>query len=136
MALALSVSRRPDTSQMDEFTASVAMWLKLDSEIKRLLIALRERRCLKRHLTERIVAFMRGYGIDDLDTLECRLSCRARQVRTPLPHSLIHERLSSMYAGDPVAARLVTDVVFNRGRVERVSLRRSSGRQVTSSSND
>lgn len=115
---------------MEEFTASVAMWLKLDSEITRLQCALRERRVVKRQLTETILAFMRRFGIDDLDTLECRLSCKVRHVRPPLPRRLIHERLAGIYAADPVAARAVTDVVFDRGdRVERLSLRRCPTRR-------
>lgn len=115
---------RPGAKEMDDFTASVAAWLKLDSEIARLLSALKERRQAKRKLTQSILEFMRGRGIDDLDTLECRLSCRVRQVQTPLPQRVMQERIIGMYAHDPVAARSVSDTVFCRDRVERVSLRR------------
>lgn len=123
-ALALSVLVRPSSPQMEDFTATVALWLKLDAEINRLMLALRERRSIKRRLTETILSFMTGFGIDDLDTLECRLSCRVRQVRAPLPHRLIQERLVSLYSGDSDTAQAVTDAVFSRDRVDRVSLRR------------
>lgn len=126
-SMALSIPRdRPNATQMDDFTAYVSMWLKLDTDISRLQTALRERRAAKRQLTDNILAFMMKFGIDDLDTLECRLSCRVRQVRTPLPQRVIHERLAGIYVNDPVTARSITDTVFNRDRVEKVSLRRSA----------
>lgn len=122
---ALTLAREhPNATQMNDFTAYVATWLKLDTDISRLATALKERRSAKRQLTENILAFMIRFGIDDLDTLECRLSYRVRQVRTPLPHRVIHERLAGIYSNDPVTARSITDTVFNRERVERVSLRR------------
>lgn len=116
---------KPNASDMSDFSSSVSLWLKIDTDMARLQAALRERRAVKRHLTDIILAFMVKFGIDDLDTLECRLSCRTRHVRTSLPHRTIHERLSGIYVNDPVTARSVTDTVFNRERVERVSLRRS-----------
>lgn len=125
MELALP-KERPDASQMEDFKTHVTMWLRLDTDIARLQTALRERRVVKQQLTTQVVAFMIRFGIDDLDTRECRLSCRVRQVRAPLPHRIIHERLVGIYADDPVAARTITDTVFNRDRVERVSLRRRS----------
>lgn len=122
----LALPLRPDASQMDEFRSHVSTWLKLDADMGRLQTALRERRAAKLQLTASIVAFMMRFGIDDLDTRECRLSCRVRQVKAPLPHRMIHDRLAGIYADDPVAARTITDTVFNRDRVERVSLRRSA----------
>lgn len=122
----LSVPLHPDASQMDEFKSHVSMWLKLDADMGRLQTAIRERRVAKMQLTAQIVSFMMRFGIDDLDTRECRLSCRVRQVKAPLPHRVIHDRLAGIYADDPVTARTITDTVFNRDRVERVSLRRSA----------
>lgn len=120
----LALPLRPDAPQLDEFKAHVSTWLRLDGDMARLQTALRERRAAKLQLTTLIVAFMMRFGIDDLDTRECRLSCRVRQVRSPLPHKMIHERLAGIYADDPVAARTITDTVFNRDRVQKVSLRR------------
>lgn len=120
----LALPLRPDAAQLDEFKAHVSMWLKMDADMARLQTALRERRAAKLQLTSQIVAFMMRFGIDDLDTRECRLSCRVRQVKAPLPHRVIHSRLAGIYADDPVTARTITDTVFNRDRVERVSLRR------------
>lgn len=129
MALTIQDSDHgPSSSHMEEFTSRVSVWLKLDTEMNRLQEALRERRRLKRQLTDQILSFMTRYGIDDLDTLQCRLSCRVRQVREPLPRRLIQERLTGIYVNDPVTARTVTDAVFNRGRIERISLRRSLSR--------
>lgn len=119
---------QPDAVQMEDFTATVALWLRLDTDITRLQTALRERRVAKRQSTDSILAFMMRFGIDDLDTLQCRLSCRVRQVRAPLPHRLIQERLVGMYVNDPVTARSITDTVFNRERVQQISLRRSLSR--------
>lgn len=116
---------RPNATQMEDFSQSVAMWLKLDTEISRLMLALRERRAAKLQLTQHILSFMTKFGIDDLDTLECRISCRVRRVKTPLPYRTIQERLAGIYANDPITARSITAAVFNRDRVEKVSLRRS-----------
>lgn len=128
--VAVRVRVRPDPAEMNDFSSSVALWLKIDTDMARLRAAIRERRLMKNRLTQRIVEFMTKFGIDDLDTLECRLSCRTRNVRTPLPHRVIHERLTGIYVNDPVTARSVTDAVFNRERVERVSLQRSSSRSA------
>lgn len=118
----------PASSEMEDFTSSVALWLKMDTEISRLKTALRERRVAKQRLTEGILTFMMRFGIDDLDTLECRLSCRVRQVQMPLPQRVIHQRIAGLYADDPATARSVTDTVFNRDRVEKISLRRGAAR--------
>ena len=110
---------------MDYFKTQVTLWLKLDTDLTRLQTALRERREAKRELTQGILAFMLRFGIDDLDTLECKLSYKVRQVKTPLPHRLIHDRIAGIYAHDPVTARSITNTVFNRDRVQKVSLRKS-----------
>lgn len=121
-------SETPANSEMEDFTSSVAQWLKTDTEISRLKTALRERRVAKQRLTERILAFMTRFSIDDLDTLECRLSCRVRQVQIPLHQRVIHQRIAGLYADDPVTARSIADTVFNRERVEKISLRRGAVR--------
>lgn len=115
---------RPDASQVADFKAHVQAWLELDTDVARLVHALRERRDAKARFTENILAFMCRFGVVHLDLRDCRLSCSVRHVRAPLPQRVIQERLVGMYANDPVAARTISDAVFSRDRVERVSLRK------------
>jgi hypothetical protein len=114
----------PDDAQVQEFRAQVRLWMEMDGAIDKLQAALKDRRAYKKQLTERILRFMARFNIEDLAAKDCVLRYKVSYVRSPLSHRVIQQRLQGYYANDPVAAETVTQSVFNRERVERVSLRK------------
>lgn len=121
----LPAREAPDDAAMEEFKTDVRTWLELDSTIRRLQAATRERRAAKKQLTDRILQFMNRYNIEDLSTRDGRLRYRVSYVRTPLSHQAIKDRILGYFASNDNVAQAVAGAVFgNRERTERVALSR------------
>jgi hypothetical protein len=119
-----AVAETPDDAQVREFRGRVRLWMEMDAAIDKLQAALKERRAFKKQLTDRILHFMNRFNIEDLAAKDCVLRYKVSYVRSPLSHRVIQQRLQGYYANDPAAAETVTQSVFSRERVERVSLRK------------
>jgi hypothetical protein len=119
------VPHPPDDRELEAFKADVRIWLEVDTSIRQLREAARERREAKRALTSRILAFMTKHNIEDLSTRSGRLRAQVAYVRSPLSHQVIRSRIDNLYASDAAAAQQLSGILFgNRERSERTSLRR------------
>jgi hypothetical protein len=111
-------------SELDDFKSDVRTWIETDNSIRRLLVAVKERRAAKKVLSERIMRFMSSHNIEDLDTKDGRIRYKVAFVRTPLTQSTIKERIAS-FCADNAAAAMANGAVFgNRDRGERQVLHR------------
>lgn len=114
-----------DDPELEAFKRDVRTWLELDDSIRRMQAAVRDRRAMRKQLTERVLGFMGRHNIEDLSTREARLRFRVHYVRKPLTHDVIKERIGSHFGGNPATAEAVVATVFaNRERQETTSLRR------------
>jgi hypothetical protein len=117
--------QQPADADLEAFKADVRTWLEVDTSIRQLHNAMRERRDAKRALTSRILLFMAEHNIEDLSTRSGRLRAQVAYVRAPLSQQVIRERIDSFYASDAAVAQQLSGVLLgNRERCERTSLRR------------
>ncbi len=114
-------SPQPSQEELEMFKQQVQQWAKLDDQIKKLAVAVRERRVQQKALGTRIQEFMIKFNYDNLNTNTGRIRSSVRQVKQPLKLSDIREKVTEMSGAD-VAAKIFDD--DNRPLVERRSLRR------------
>lgn len=74
----------PSDEDLNLFRQRVAEWMKLDDNIRKLTIALKERKVHQRAITQKIQEFMASYGYDNLNTQQGRIQHKVRQVKQPL----------------------------------------------------
>ena len=82
--MAEEVAKQPTQEELDDFKARVSEWTKLDDQVKKLSIAIRERRLHQKALSEGISKFMSEYGYDNLNTNQGRIIHTVRKVKQPI----------------------------------------------------
>lgn len=117
----------PSKEGLEMFKQQVAEWTKLDNDIRKLSIAIRERRVHQRALGSRIQDFMIKYGYDDLNTQAGKIRSNVRMVKQPVKLGDIREKLMSItdlsgMSGEQLLQKLFDDET--RPLVEKRSLRR------------
>lgn len=112
---------KPSNEELELFKQQVQQWAKLDDQIKKLAVAVRERRVQQKALGTKIQEFMIKFNYDNLNTNTGRIRSSVRQVKQPLKLSDVREKVTQI-SGPDVAAQIFDDE--NRPVVERRSLRR------------
>ena len=84
----------PTPEELEEFKARVAEWTKLDDQVRKLIIAVKERRTHQKALSDGIQVFMSKYGYDNLNTNYGRIIHSVRKVKQPLKISEIKELIT------------------------------------------
>lgn len=74
----------PTEEELTLFRQRVNEWTKLDDMIRKLSIAIRERKVHQKAVTQKIDEFMTKYGYDNLNTQQGRIQHKVRQVKQPL----------------------------------------------------
>lgn len=113
----------PTEEDMEMFREQVSEWSKLDDQVRKLTIAIRERRIHQRALTNRIQDFMFKHGYDNLNTNAGKIKASVRQVRQPLKLAEIREKILALrnLSGEELVAQIFEG---DRPTVEKKSLRR------------
>ena len=121
----------PDDGAMIEFKLKVQEWMRLEREIKAVETSLKEKKASKLLLTQGILQFMGRFNVEDLNTRDGRLRYKVTQAIAPLSQKTIRTRLAAFleakFSGKDDSRRVIEEadnVVFQRDRVEKVSLRR------------
>lgn len=124
----------PDDQTMHEFKAKVQQWMQLDKEVKALEALVKEKKVAKVALTQGILEFMGQFNVEDLNTRDGRLRYKVTNAIAPLSQKKIRERLVAFLEAKfkpsstkDECQRVIDEadsVVFQRDRVEKVSLRR------------
>lgn len=99
----------PTDEELDMFKQQVAEWLKLDDQVKKLSVAMRERRVHQRAIAAKVSAFMNRYGYDNLNTQHGRIRATTRQVKQPL--RIVDVRTKILELGE---ARLTPEEIIQR----------------------
>jgi hypothetical protein len=103
----------PSTMALDEFKRDVKQWMELDNVIKQFKTMAKEKVKSQKVLTERIMAFMSMYRIEDLNTREGKLRYKVTKVKPPAPrHPVIKERLETIFKDDPEMCKSIMQQVF------------------------
>jgi hypothetical protein len=115
----------PDPVDLENFKQQVRTWVELDSSMKKLQAAIKERRSYKKMLTDKILAFMDRYNIEDLNTKEGRLRYNVVYVKPALSQKDIKSKLEQYFASDAVTGQNVVSAVFETSeRLAKVNLKR------------
>lgn len=115
----------PSPEELQEFRERVAEWSKLDDQIRKLSVALRERRVHQKAIGVHIQDFMMRHRYDDLNTRLGRIRHTVKVVPVALKKADIQKRILDI-AGEEAGAELVAKVfdVSDLPRVQKTSLRR------------
>jgi hypothetical protein len=113
----------PTKEELDDFKARVSEWTKLDDQVRKLNIAIRERRVHQKALAEGIQSFMSKYGYDNLNTNQGRIIHNVRKVKTPIKISEIRDIL---HEKNNLTGEQLLKEIFEKDRpvVEKKSIRR------------
>ena len=117
----------PNNMLLDEFKHQVKLWMELDNHVKRLTHMAKEKRTMQRELTDKILAFMARYNIEDLNTRDGKLRYKMVKVRPSVRQQTIKDRLANYFHDDPDLAQNVLKNVFDVSKepsVEKPALRR------------
>lgn len=117
------VVQPPTEDDLETFRQQVSEWSKLDDQVKKLGIAIRERRIHQRALTAKIQEFMFKHGYDNLNTQAGRIKASVRQVKQPLKLNEIREKILALrnLSGEELVAHIFD---AERPTTEKKSLRR------------
>lgn len=114
---------QPTDEELEEFRGRVSEWMKLDEQIKKLQVAVKERRTHQRALSNGIQSFMIIHGYDNLQTQKGKILSNVRQVKQPLKLGDIRDRIinNGHLSGQELLEKIFED---DRPLVEKKSLRR------------
>ena len=86
----------PSDEDMEMFKQQVSEWVKLDEQIKKLHVALRERKVHQRALGQKVQEFMVKYGYDNLNTQQGRIRSKVREVAQPIKLGEVKSKLKEL----------------------------------------
>ena len=89
---------KPTEEETIMFKQQVAEWLKLDDQVRKLNIAVKERRTHQRALTTKVQEFMIKYGYDNLNTNQGVIKSNVRNVKQPLKIVDVRSKLDELFA--------------------------------------
>jgi len=89
----ISVKKEPNTDELDSFKNLVTDWFKYDDQIRKLSIAIKERKNYQRVLNTKIQEFMIKYNYNDLNTEHGRIKSNVREVNVPIKMSEIKTKI-------------------------------------------
>jgi hypothetical protein len=85
----------PTPEEMDTFKNLVNDWFKFDDAIRKLKIAIRERKTLQQVLNNKIQDFMFKYNYNDLNTQNGRLKTNVKNVQKPVNIKEVREIINN-----------------------------------------
>ena len=89
------VSNKPEPTEdeLDEFKNLVKDWFKFDDQIRKLEIAIKERKSYKKALNSKIQEFMFKYNYNDLNTQHGRIKTNSKEVKIPIKITDIKDKI-------------------------------------------
>jgi len=77
-------NKEPTQEELDTFKNLVTDWFKYDDMIRKLYVALKERKTVQKALNNKIEEFMFKYKYNDLNTKDGRIKANEKEVRKPV----------------------------------------------------
>jgi len=115
--------QQPTQEELEDFKMRVSEWTKLDDQVRKLNIAIRERRTHQRALADGIQNFMVKFGYDNLNTNQGRIVHSVRKTKEPIK---IHEIRDLLLEQKNLSGEQIFKAIFEKERpvVEKQSIRR------------
>ena len=116
---------KPKLSTKDELILYIKEWIKLDNEITKLKLDVKEQTNKKKELTETLVNIMKSNSIDCFDTNGGSLVYKQKKTRKNISGKFLLSQLSEFYKDNPELAKEITKKVLdNRAEVIKDELKR------------
>lgn len=114
----------PTEEELETFKIWVQDWFKYDDAIRKLKIAIRERKVLQQVLNSKIEKFMFNYNYNDLNTQNGRLKTNIRSVHKPVNIKEIKDIINNNkdLTGEELLSKIFDKQ--NRPIVEKKTIRR------------
>ena len=114
----------PNEEELETFKIWVQDWFKYDDAIRKLKIAIRERKVLQQVLNSKIENFMFKYNYNDLNTQNGRLKTNIRSVHKPVNIKEIKDIITNNInlTGEELLSKIFNKE--NRPVVEKKSIKR------------
>ena len=105
----------PEEEDLETFKQQVSEWVKLDEQVQKLNIAIRERKIHQKELGLKIQEFMIKFGYTNLNTAQGVIKSNVRNVKVPLKLMSIKSELEKL--GDTlVPASQLVKTIFEAER--------------------
>ena len=104
--------KQPTEDELQDFKNKMAEWLKMDEQITKLSIAIRERRRLQNALSGYIKEFMFKFNYNDVSINNAKVKARQREALVPLKVNDIKAKL--LEYKDLKGEELVNKIFDNR----------------------
>lgn len=109
------LAAKPSEEDMELFRQQVSEWMKLDDQIRKLSVAVRERKVHQRAIGQKIQQFMMSHNYDNLNTQQGRIRATSRTVKQPIKLTDIRNTLLEL-ADQPVTGQMLLDRIFHSER--------------------
>ena len=85
----------------EELVSTIKNWITIDNDIKILSKQLKERRMLKKELTNNLVNTMKSNEIDCFDIANGKLCYSANKIKAPISKKLLQSSLNEYFPDSP-----------------------------------
>lgn len=113
IAVVTTHKQEPTQDELDSFKNLVTDWFKFDDQIRKLEVALKERKNYQRALNNKIQDFMIKYEYSDLNTQHGRIKSNIREVKQPITIKNIKEQIMN---NKDISGDKLIDIIFNGER--------------------
>jgi hypothetical protein len=103
----------PTNEELDSFKNLVKDWFKYDDQIRKLIIAIKERKNYQKALNSKIQDFMFKFGYNDLNTQEGRLKANVKEVKVPVK---INDVKDKILKNPDISGEELYNMIFNGDR--------------------
>lgn len=80
----VSDDRQPSQEELDDFKNKINEWCKIDDQIKKLSIAIKERKKMQNALNSYIKEFMFKFNYHDVNVNNCRITAKKKEYLRPI----------------------------------------------------
>jgi len=112
----------PSSEELDTLKTLVSEWFKFDDQIRKLQIAIKERKVHQKALNNKIEKFMFDYKYKDLNTQHGRIKANERKVKVPVKMSEIKQKI--LEYKDLSGEELLKEIFSDRPTVVKKNIRR------------
>lgn len=112
----------PSEEELDMLKGLVSEWFKLDDQIRKLQIAIKERKVHLKAINGKIEKFMFDYKFKDLNTQHGRIKANERKIKVPVKLSEIKTKILELK--DLSGEELLNEIFNDRPTVIKKNIRR------------
>jgi hypothetical protein len=116
----LRESEPPKLETKEDLVEHIRKWIQNDNEIRQLQALVRERREIKKQITQELVDVMRDNEIEKFNLRDGKLVYKQTKRSTPLNEKHIAKCLLDIFKDDPSKAQEATEMIMNRREVKMV----------------